>query len=507
MFSTFNLIASSSAVPTYSLDAVSAAAVQTPEDRELYLNYLLHNPGLSPLQKLFGLRASEEPAQKEITAHARRLYVYIHPDKVSESERERCTQLFKLVKQAEETILSVSASENTGGIRPSGSWSSHFDPVQLVLDALRDGKWLQAEKLCASGSLEDERLAILKSIISARLGDLPAALESVPAGAGQLRQIWLDYQELIERAQSSPGFVAQEDCYGLLNRMKALSFPNLPVDVASHSLHKLLMDLCLRRGDLIDYQKHLREAIRCCPSGLEQEKRQLIHDLRSHLAENYAEYENSSEKTNFIDKIDPVGELAIVRMQILEDIQEDLRQLSVAGAVDALEESRLDEALKIIEIELSSSERSGFFPYLREFFFSNPYSDVLSQQKLRFCYNIVKGLICFDQGDSLQAAHHFSLADQNLLLGLVSFNLHQYARAIEFWKKLKTERTEQYIFTTMNYCDTFYISEDSNFRREQLGQVDETQFQLMKKGFKRRDSSESSSSALGSDPHRLPHTA
>ncbi len=491
MFSNFSF-SSSSAVPReHGLDTVSVELLQTPQDRESYLNYLLHNPELSPLQKLFGLQAPEEVCQKKIGAHARRLYLYIHPDKVPEPERERCTHLFRLVKEAEEAASSASSWDNKTIIPPLGPWSSYFDPVQIVLDAIKDGKWLEAKRLCetARNHLEEDKLSVLKSIILARLGELPAAIEAVPPGADQLRQIWLQYQIIMERAQLDQSSVGESECHDLLNKMKSVSISGLPVNISSHFLYKLLMEFYLQRGDLLSYQRYLREAIRSCPSCLEHEKRQLIQTLRRYLVENYTQYENEPENPNFIDQVKPAEEIERLKPSIFKSTTKILVTLNMKKAAKALENLDVCGAIGIIENALDELETPqplfSIFSPLCGFFQEGFHDNSANRKKLNICYNVLKGSVYFDQGDIVKAAHHFSLVEDKLLLGLVSFDLHQYARAVGFWEKRNNEDADRYIFATINYCDTFYISEDSNFHREQLGEVDEKQLQLidrLKKG-------------------------
>src|SRR4051812_42288742 len=87
------------------IEDITEELVKTSEGRKKYLQFLQDHPNIPPLQKLYGTKSREQPDSEEIKKHAKRLFLWIHPDKVEDKEKELCHVLFDLTNKAVELCV------------------------------------------------------------------------------------------------------------------------------------------------------------------------------------------------------------------------------------------------------------------------------------------------------------------------------------------------------------------------------------------------------------------
>lgn len=488
------------------LQTVTPEIVRTSEGRSIYAHFLKGHPNLTPLQQLYGLAPPSNLNSEEVRAHVRLLSLCVHPDKVPEREKALCNGLFQAVRKAAREY------ENPQG----GSLSREFTPfpfgstrsfAKQIVDCIEERRWLQAKALIQKHP--DKPLPpILVSIVNMYTDDLPLAIEKMPSHLPQTKGLLTAAWRAIEASKSTSQANAKDVTRQLLSALQGMQ--QLPavytreereenqvsLTIFNHVVpHKLFIGLkeCARllQSDL-EYERHLRNAIRYCPDGLENEKGILIKELQGWLKAHYKEQELAPLQ---LDR-----EMKIQARFLCADLMKDLMRYSgpatglLNQAIDHFQTFIQDEQChsltqaiqKLQEIVQGGSVVSSWIPPLGYFC---AYSTQI-QEALAPVLHRMRGLEAYLQKQLPQAASSFLQGKDDLCLGLMRMSLHQYRLAIQSWEEFLSRSSDRakenlaahaasYLFLTMNVSDTLYVAETSRFPQDPLGEVNEKQLEVM----------------------------
>jgi hypothetical protein len=482
----------------YALNEVTEDLVTTVVGRKSYFDFLKHNPSIDPIYKLYGLKALSEIDSKEVSAHAKRLYLHIHPDKVS--GEVYITDLFRIVREAEKACLSAKKGP-VEFINPSGF-------VPCLISHLNKNRWCKVRSfLLNEVNTGDESLNVLATVVFFRLGDFKTAIERIPS---QLVKTKMFLEEC--EKQLSLSLPVEERSAQLLLLLEG--FRKLPADYASekcanwpseelfnriipYHLFVLLKECYRTQNNEIMYEKYLRETIRHCPNGIRLdvfnvEKHRLIAELSEHLQRNYRCEDVTM--TSFLQA--ETSKLSLLAFQkILADLQnttlsgKNITELTQLISLSINNKTHLTELTAFIENLIGKSKKNAetvsYLNYMssgisKHFVNYTGYSKQ-TQDVLECCLNSLEGWSAYYlKNDKELAAHYFLKCKDYNSLGCMLAALRRYAETLETWRKQPSADINRNTFIVMNFCDQTCVSEDEENNIGCLGPVDQMQVEILK---------------------------
>jgi hypothetical protein len=443
---------------------------------------------------------------EEVAAHAKRLYIHIHPDKVQ--NEAYCTELFQMVKSAATGYIPTDAFNSSSLLTESSG------VVHMLISCLKKNKWCQVKVLLKNAETGNETLDVLATIVFFRLGDFHTAVERIPS---RLVKTKASLEFLKEQLSSDISVLTVEEKIDKLLQLQEI-LRKLPELYASekapywpseelftrlipYQLFVSLKDCFHAKKDLLSYERYLRDAIRFCPDGCPSdifhlEKQKLVAELKLHLKSYYT-----------CDDF-PFGpffqtELKRLAIQAFEEIVNTLQKLDLTNKdkeiVKQLTSLSIDDPTSLILIidewegkNTNSKPKYGqlfgsISTYINQvstnIFESLGYHSDYPPQTKKTLEHCIKRLKCWNyyQRDEKELAAHYFLEMQDYLsLGCILSTMGRFAEAIEYWNKLPSKKSDNYIFRVMNFCDQLCVPEESFYERQCLGPVDTKQLQVLK---------------------------
>jgi hypothetical protein len=497
----------------FPLDVVNADTVKTPAGRFKYFKFLEVNNTIPPIKKLYGLKSPENLEVKEIMAHVKKLSVWIHPDKVLYHERDMCEKIFKMVKEAEKQCTTNEKTSHSLFDISLILNRNFINPESQLRSLIEKGKWCQAKefisKIDKNDYVENPQLVFLVSIVFTRLLDLNSAIECLPPTLSQTKLILQNLKINLDEFSKEQG-LSNKFLLVKLNRslddLRGLKESSIESDlfdyIVPHNLFVVLKEFYKLGNKILHYEKFLRQAIRYCPDFFQDEKNQLIEELKNHIKEQYSpktidhkfDWYNEFKKQginlckDFIIQLDQMpkssynsykeSEVLLFTSEFLEKAKNTLNYLTsfklnnirnwIGLFIEHQVLSYLEDVIEKMQCIVDKSLNVN-------------YSDEIIDCLTPWLHSL-KGVKFYLSGDKKLSAHHFLLAKDYLRLGLVQVDLCEYATAIESWGKFENKNALEdnerfsYIFSIMNECDTQHIGEEINYLRQRLGLLDEIQY-------------------------------
>ena len=495
---------SSSGHFSYELEVVTEDTVSTPAGRLRYFNFLQYHKNIPPICKLYGTRAPLGLDSAQISTHVKRLYCYIHPDKDPKKEEAYLQDLFQMVREAEEACR---ASKSGFVVSSSSLGGMHF-----IISSMKKNQWCQVKSLL----MQEEHagnaiLDILSTIVFIHLGDFEAAVRRIPS---QLTHVKHVLEKCKERLSSDLLALDVErriiELISLLDMLRGVrelyeneklsDWPSSELfdHVTPHRPLVLLKDCFKMKNDLLTYEKYLREAIRCCPSGIQSdnfysEKQQLVAELTEHLKCHYP-CEDTPVFLFIHKEMERLAPLAcrkfifdlqtttlteqnkeeIARLIDLFILENDTRYLN--QLIDVLQKmcqkSVVGSGITTLLDCLSTKAGQAFNNLISH---SKQTKDIIEQWVSR-----LQGWVYYQQNDKERAAHYFSKGQDFISFGCTLASMGRYAEALKAWSPYATTESTRYIFLVMNFCDTLCLPEDATCDRGQLGAVDDMQLGVLR---------------------------
>lgn len=500
MFGVFQNPLSSIRNSPYLLEEVTESLVSTPEGRRCYFDFLTHHKDIHPIHKLYGLKApsEQELSPSLISAHAKRLYLHIHPDK--NLTEGYLTTLFQMVAAAKQ----AATKKEFSGL------ADYLDNPHVIVTLIKKNKWCQAKLLLAGNSqVGNPILDLLRTAVCLRLGDFEAATECVPSELTKVKALLETCRE-----QLSPDFIVSDlderisHLTSLLETFQGLTEMYLNekrsgwptpgyFDYATpHSLFVQLKECFKSKNDPLMYEKYLREAIRYCPDGIQSdsfncEKKQLIAELKTHL-ERYYHRDNLLGIAFISEEMKRFAPLACKKM--LSDFQNtslaEVHKERIASLVDGFcSKDKITYLNRLIHALDGLSEQTTLTSVVS---FINLFSPQISQKVDKYCGQSAQTKDTLDlwlprlrawayylENDKERAAHYFLQGRDYRNLGCTLVEIGCFAEALAHWNSKAAEEAMPHVFAVMNFCDTLSLPESAAYEREWLGCVDDAQLRVL----------------------------
>lgn len=479
--------------------------LKTKKGRQDYFNFLQNHPNIKPICKLYGLNAPSGVSTPEIEKYVKNIFVCIHPDKVPPEEREFCTELFQMVKQAKEECIN---SPVVSGYDPFFFGPNfHPDPKIRLLSCLKDQRLGLAkkciEKIERNDLLQDRELVFICICVFIQLNNLEAAIEYSLNFSEEMKLILTRCNDRIKNSINPDISLLCESLNEMLSlktlfcqKVESGLKEHLPDHTVPHSLYVALKQ-CYLPNDPLMYEKCLREAIRYCPLTFKDEKLSLISELKSWIEKTYPAIKPAHERDQCIGLLGSF--LAKLESYLSAGDYKKIYD-DVFAFVEKHDIKFLETAIRYAKniIHKRNYSFSEWLPSLLK-----PYGDSIGAyppatiEQLKKLLLPVRGVKHYINGDKRRAAHYFQEAKEYFILGLLLSQLGEYGKAIDsFGKLLRDDSKKPYsdhflnsqkylleqIFIAMNLHDTASPHEENIFQSEQmqLGQIDEVQAKVLK---------------------------
>lgn len=451
------------------LHVVTEEMVRTPLGREDYHRFLKSHPDIVPVRKLFGLSAPLEMERARVHNHAKKILLWVHPDKVSPEERQKCTEIAQIVTAARDACT---ASGTTFPLFAS-NYEVSPDLERFMTGCIEDRKWTLAKKRILQLNISDlanqERLAILCMLVLIQTNDLKGAIECSEIIKGKrIKETLTKCQKGILDFQFPPfDLKNSENLFDSFKEMmemqtffeEKLGKGWLPRPIVPHTLHMALKNCYHASGNQLLYEMHLRKAIRLCSYGQIDEKRKLIGELVHWIGSKYKDF--------------PIEKINLNTLCSYLDAQFQKCHPSIHQQVkhmlhfpDRLNDEYADQVCQALEVIIQKKDWYNYYvsPFVpdslkpsTDHYLAYPNQTI---EKLKELMPLLRATRAYQKGEARLAASCFSEAKAYFQLGLMQIELGEYRKAVvSFGKLWNNPHTSQsvlvmHLFTAMNLHDT-----------------------------------------------------
>jgi len=475
--------------PAYALYQVNEELVKTSEGRKKYHDFLVHHPTITPIKKIFGLTVTGQETSNDVKAHLRRLYLYIHPDKVATFPPEeivRCDAIFKIVNQAEEDFNDAAK----GGKVASGVFFPAVSMQTLVSKEayffMENEKWVQARQAVNRGSPDSTASLMLGIAIDLRLaqtaGSLGPIIQRLSPDLPKTRSALIQCQEALDAAERDGPIAASQKLIAALETMKMLhtiygserkeSYPEADIfkNAIPYPLFVHVRKNFQECGEHLLYECHLRNAIRFCPNYYIEAKRELVDELKQWLKDVHSvehvqlpfQPEMGRAYEGFTDRLQRSSFSKTHREKI---VQAMLDKQSLHKALEKIFNEKYSLTAEFFETQGKIAGHND--DYLKRI---RPTVDRALDE--------LEGYIRYFESAYPESAHQFLKLENHLCLGFVQSDARHYRRAIANFENV--DRSKNHIFKAMNNCDLELLPQENySFEIESLKLVDGIQIVVL----------------------------